>query len=136
MKCFKSRLIIWKVCSIFFCRKMSTSPGSPKNYHKPHLRHSPESGNTSLPYHGLHHYPWNLQRQSHGGPSSYPTHAPYYYNSNPYYRTWFNNYREQWQQQWQRIKGKNYYNDKISSIFGKFPRRKFDQPKNLEMCLC
>ena len=85
---------------------------------------SVENLSSRLPYQGFHAYPWNLQRHApgHGGAgSAYPYN---YYNTNPYYRNWFHNYKEQWHQHWQRFRGAAQYNEKFSSILGKLPRSK------------
>ena len=76
-----------------------------------------------LPYQGFHAYPWNLQRHapSSGAGAGYPYN---YYNTNPYYRNWFHNYKEQWHQHWQRFRGAAQYNEKFSSLLGKLPRSK------------
>ena len=85
---------------------------------------SVENLSSRLPYQGFHAYPWNLQRHApgHGGAgSAYPYN---YYNTNPYYRNWFHNYKEQWHQHWQRFRGAAQYNEKFSSLLGKLPRSK------------
>ena len=70
-------------------------------------------------------YPWS---------SPYP--GPGHYNYHPsqhYYRTWFHNYKQQWHQQWQRFSGAQHqYNEKLSSLFGKFPRCKLKVLVNSE----
>ena len=71
-------------------------------------------------------YPWS---------SPYP--GPGHYNYHPsqhYYRTWFHNYKQQWHQQWQRFSGAQHqYNEKLSSLFGKFPRCKLKVLVNSEL---
>ena len=80
-----------------------------------------------LPYQGFHAYPWNLQRHapSSGAGAGYPYN---YYNTNPYYRNWFHNYKEQWHQHWQRFRGAAQYNEKFSSLLGKLPKSKLSFP--------
>ena len=84
---------------------MSASPNSPKNYSK-HPSSAGDSGAvSSLPYHGIHPYSWNLERHN--------PYQHYYYNNHPYYRNWFNSYKEQWSQKWHKFKG--------TSLFKKLP---------------
>ena len=76
-----------------------------------------------FPYHNFHAYSWpGLQRHSPGYPS------PYYYNSSPYYRSWFHNYKEQWHHHWQKFRGENSKGvvdpEKFPSLFGKLHRCK------------
>ena len=116
------------------CRYQDSKDSFPKNLTKSAMSvaarssgKEPEVGESlspRLPYQGFHAYPWNLQR--HGpGPGGAGSGYPYnYYNANPYYRNWFHNYKEQWQQHWQRFRGAAHYNEKFSSILGKLPRSK------------
>ena len=112
------------------CRYQDSKDSFPKNLSKSAMSVTSRSSakdsedlSPRLPYQGFHAYPWNLQRHapSSGAGSGYPYN---YYNTNPYYRNWFHNYKEQWHQHWQRFRGAAQYNEKFSSLLGKLPRSK------------
>ena len=114
------------------CRYQDSKDSFPKNLSKSAMSVTSRSSakdsedlSPRLPYQGFHAYPWNLQRHAPSAGAGAGSGYPYnYYNTNPYYRNWFHNYKEQWHQHWQRFRGAAQYNGKFSSLLGKLPRSK------------
>ena len=118
------------------CRYQDSKEASPKNFSKSAMSvisrsQAKETVASRLPYQGFHAYPWNLQRPAPGSGAAGPEYHYNYYNTNPYYRSWFHNYKEQWHQHWQRFRGAAQYNEKFSSLLGKLPRS-----KSFVRCVC
>ena len=80
----------------------TTSSGSSRPDYYKHNNSSPASSLHHLPYPGLHSYSSHLNWQLHRN----PRHAQQnYYESNSYYNAWFDNYKAQWRQHWQKFRG-------------------------------